>query len=88
MIFLFKLVYYLSLVFVWFLFVLGNLNDLLIWMFLDGIINGLLLMVFFFVFFNLMLVLLLLGMWISVIVFIIVYFVVLKFLENIECVVL
>lgn len=35
-----------------------------------------------------MLVLLLLGMWISVIVFIIVYFVVLKFLENIECVVL
>lgn len=73
MIFLFELVYYLSLVFVWFLFVLGNLNDLLIWMFLDGIINGLLLMVFFFVFFNLMLVLLLLGMWISVIVFIIVY---------------
>lgn len=35
-----------------------------------------------------MLVLLLLVMWISVIVFIIVYFVVLKFLENIECVVL
>lgn len=88
MIFLFELVYYLSLVFVWFLLVLGNLNDLLIWMFLDGIINGLLLMVFFFVFFNLMLVLLLLGMWICVIVYIIVYFVVLKFLENIECVVL